>query len=867
MNNITRAGLVGLVAVVSSFPQSSGARPIKGVRTSSNTATQASHGGVSPYARVTNRDHMVGNIRFRIANTGYFGGDLNECRYQQLPAAEFPIRSGFNFLFGGGLWIGAIRNGDTLVSQSASELAVETTEFVPLEQIVERTTRSELSRGENSRCEDISYSPDAISEQDIVVVYSDTLTRQQHIRPGDFSAHQPLGIEVTQESYAWSADYAGNFILVDYQIRNVSGDTLKEMYVGILMDQDVFGPSEYGFGYEDDIASFIRTVPSHVGSGSDDTLNLAWMADNDGDPSANVFSSQLSNRGVFGVRIVDAPAQTQVAFNWWVSSSSATRDWGPSRVDSPIHWVMGNLGTPNRDVERYGMMANGETDYPQWEAAIDHTAEGWLPPVANPALAIDLSNGFDSKYLLSVGPVDLLPDSTLPLVIAFVAGEDLHTNPRNFANYFDAGDPRPWLNNLNFDNFTRNAQWAGWVYDNPGVDTDGDGYRGNYQIFEGDTVYYTGDGVPDFRGPPPPTPPSPITQSTSGGNTKICWNGYLSETGRDPFTLERDFEGYRIYLNRGTNAEDFAIMTSRDVIDFIQMKYRSGDGQWRPYGNPLTLDSLKKLYDALSLSQRGYEFHPDSFIVDQTSEALAVFVQDEMDPARLDTNFFYFEPFGRNHSVDDSSLAYLVDSLHQEVVGVIRKVYPFSDPGDSVMFHADGLVTQWPYYEYEYVFHRLYISEPVLVSVTTFDFGQPSAHIASRESLPQDNVTEVWSHTSSEFVRSKRPEPGVFPNPYRMADGYRAVGYEDPHGIELNPERTRRVTFTNVPDTCTISVYSLDGDLVRRLSHAEAPGSARATVAEWNLLTRNTQRVTTGIYIYAVESRFGTDIGKLVIIK
>ncbi len=35
----------------------------------------------------------------------------------------------------------------------------------------------------------------------------------------------------------------------------------------------------------------------------------------------------------------------------------------------------------------------------------------------------------------------------------------------------------------------------------------------------------------------------------------------------------------------------------------------------------------------------------------------------------------------------------------------------------------------------------------------------------------------------------------------------------------------------------------------------------------WNLITRNTQAVKTGIYIWTVESRFGTDVGKLVIIK
>jgi hypothetical protein len=70
-----------------------------------------------------------------------------------------------------------------------------------------------------------------------------------------------------------------------------------------------------------------------------------------------------------------------------------------------------------------------------------------------------------------------------------------------------------------------------------------------------------------------------------------------------------------------------------------------------------------------------------------------------------------------------------------------------------------------------------------------------------------------------------------------------------------------------VPDTCVISVWTLDGDLVRSLDHAESPLSSQATVVVWDMITRNTQAVKTGLYIYTVESRFGTDIGKLVIIK
>jgi len=171
------------------------------------------------------------------------------------------------------------------------------------------------------------------------------------------------------------------------------------------------------------------------------------------------------------------------------------------------------------------------------------------------------------------------------------------------------------------------------------------------------------------------------------------------------------------------------------------------------------------------------------------------------------------------------------------------------------------------FYEYEYAIDGLQLAEPVFLAVTTFDFGNPEAGLSSLESSPLATMEEVWPLNSAEVVKDERPTPGVFPNPYRLADDYNTDGWEDPKRQGSDPERARKVTFTNVPDTCVISVWTLDGDLVRSLQHAENPASSQATVVEWDLITRNTQAAKTGLYIYTIESRFGTDIGKLVIIK
>ena len=273
------------------------------------------------------------------------------------------------------------------------------------------------------------------------------------------------------------------------------------------------------------------------------------------------------------------------------------------------------------------------------------------------------------------------------------------------------------------------------------------------------------------------------------------------------------------------------------------------------------------MYDVLTDSVYGYPFHPDSFKVCTEQEALREILLDPVDPSKLDTNFYCFHRFESNYKVDDTTTAYLVDSLGKQAIGVIRKVYPYAGSNDSTLLHADGTVTDWPYYEYEYAIDGLQLAEPVYLAVTAFDFGNPKADLSVLESSPLANATEIWPVNSAAVVKDTRPTPGVYPNPYRLADIYNESGWENPRGDEPDAERARKVTFTNIPDTCVISVWSLDGDLVRRLDHAKNPQASDASVLVWNLITRNTQAAKTGIYIYTVESRFGTDIGKLVIIK
>ena len=821
-----------------------------------------------PYTRL--RVHKIGNIGFSITNYGFFGSQLrtvsDPCTRRPAPSFEFPIGSGIEYLYQGAMWVGAVKLRDTLVSVGADGWNLINEMFpreYPEGDILERTNRAVLRAEANSACQDVYFTPDAVSEQDFVATYYDTVTNAQFVSADPFDGpHIPLGIEVTQKSYSWSFDYAKDFVLMDFELRNISPDPLEALYMGIYMDHDVMhqGTSE---GAQDDITGFLPTVPSAAGPEYLDTVNVAWIADNDGDPRGNQFYFG-SPTGVSGVRVVRSPRPgLKFSFNWWIGNTTPSRDWGPVRADSKVPFPVGNLGTPESDRAKYAVLSNGEFDYPQVESALHHEVDGWLPPVSNPALAADLADGFDTRYMLSFGPFDVASGEMLPLTIAIIAGQDFHTDPAAF-NYFDASNPQPYLDQLDYSSFARNSQWAGWVYDTPGYDTDEDGFRGNYRIVGRDTIYYTGDGVADFQGPPPPPAPD-VRFTTSQGRIILRWNGLQSETERDVFSNLADFEGYRIYMSRTGLLADFALLSQRDNINYIRLKYNPGANRWQVKDPPFTLDSLQTLYTDLVDSAYGFTpFHPDSFSVPEVHEALREIVLDDIDPSRLDTSYYYFEAYDANMMADDAGLAYLKDVLGNDVKDVIRKRFPDATPADTVF--EDGVPYNM-FYDYEYVIDGLQLAEPVFLAVTTFDFGNPAAGLSSLESSPLSTMQEVWPINSAKVVDSTGTQPTVYPNPYRLADDYNASGWEDPKRQGIDPERARKVTFANVPETCTVSIWTLDGDLVRKLEHAEDPLSSQATVVVWDLITRNTQAVKTGLYIYTIESRRGTDVGKLVIVK
>jgi len=101
----------------------------------------------------------------------------------------------------------------------------------------------------------------------------------------------------------------------------------------------------------------------------------------------------------------------------------------------------------------------------------------------------------------------------------------------------------------------------------------------------------------------------------------------------------------------------------------------------------------------------------------------------------------------------------------------------------------------------------------------------------------------------------------VVPNPW--CGSKLSQQYAGPTGNSFNDIKNgfSRIMFFNVPSTCTIRIYTVDGDLIRTI---ENTGGGSVV---WDMITDSDQAVTTGIYLWTVDSAVGRDVGKLIVIR
>lgn len=388
---------------------------------------------------ISSRVDIGGNLRDPF--TGKYGGGF-----------EFPNQSGTDYLFLGGLWIGGIIGDDTLVTTSYSkELLIDSVQNLTYISYI-----NEL------------HGVDALEENKSTDFYHrdygnlfhstsiDTFTTGiANINPyySIFGHHRPMNIEVITKSYVKNIPPYKNIVLLDFTITNHNTQMIKDAYVGMYIDADIYSDcNNYGnpFGlndHADDLAGSLRDI------------GTMYFIDCDG----NLTSPECMNKnpsGALAVKPVSSfPPASDTTFNWWVDYNV---EFGPRKKGTPSdpyrNFGLGVIGTPTYDSNKYYIMSHPEWDYDQYLTnSIPFLDTTWILPDTH--YAADIANGEDTKGLLAIGPYELLPDSSIRVIFALFGGEMVHLDPDNWINFEDS-NYSAYYDNLYFQVVRDNAFYA-----------------------------------------------------------------------------------------------------------------------------------------------------------------------------------------------------------------------------------------------------------------------------------------------------------------------------------------------------------------------------------------------------------------------
>ncbi len=439
----------------------------------------------------------VGNLGLTISNFGIYGNGLKLITQpNHPPSCEYPAGSGIEHIFAGGLWIGGFKkdaiNSNSKVGPFVTTGAVDASSLV-------RGGGFEFTNNKDSRLLEKSslvdsrfYNPAAISHQDFIADFTDT----NYYNPNDGTIlvdHNPLGVSVHQESYAWNFPFADFFVILNYTIKNVSNKYLDSVYVGLWTDAVVRNTK---------ITTATNTAfYSHGGDGYDDSLKIAYEYDADGDIG-------YTDSYVGFLFLGSEPAIPQ-AFPYENDSIPATsfNSWTHNNTSDP------NFFAPQDDLQRYDKMQG-------WFGGTNRYGLG---KGINPQ---DLKIPSNRSILITHGYYsNIAPGDSINVVFAVVCGKKYGSEPA----ILDTREQRTTLYN--------NADWALRAYF--GNDRNRNGIiESNEDLF--------GDGqIHRYVLPAPPT--MPLVKVVPENNKATIYWDKRAEKSIDPISGKEDFGGYRIY--------------------------------------------------------------------------------------------------------------------------------------------------------------------------------------------------------------------------------------------------------------------------------------------------------------------------------
>lgn len=198
---------------------------------------------------------------------------------------------------------------------------------------------------------------------------------------------------------------------------------------------------------------------------------------------------------------------------------------------------------------------------------------------------------------------------------------------------------------------------------------------------------------------------------------------------------------------------------------------------------------------------------------------------------------------------------------------VYRSDYLPIGPWDSigVVYRGDPVRFNSTTQKYSFVDSTASIGRSYYYALTAFDTGKAAWTVDATARFPETGNTNRVPRLESSVYANKKitrftttipplanlDKVLVVPNPFVLGKGV------------ASPGETDLIQFVNIPNPCVIRIYTVRGDLVKTINVDEGVGA----VVSWNQVTDYGQYIESGVYIYHVDSKVGTKIGKFAVVR
>ena len=764
-----------------------------------------------------------------------------------------------------------------------------------------------------------------VSEQDFISYYYDYCpfgTKGDRDTGGSSSRskHNPLNVRVRQMSYQWSYDYIKNLVYVEFNITNMNQeDELIDCAMGIYMDCDVGPQSWDSTKAADDVSGYIK------GEG----YEFAYTRDFDGDGGLTT--------GLVGARVC-TPDPEKLKFHCWYwkvgdgpddSKALSLSSSNPATANEK-YWLLTGRNPNNA---KFSPLRSEDPDIMEFEQASPNDtrflfsfygAQPNTPDYADPAKRWNLAPDKTMKIVVAVFPGDNKEDLKKSASWAkdiYGRAQELLTVvlPDTFPHYEAPGPPDiPGLYaELKDDGNSIDLYWdnrSEFSYDVKNVGSGDIGWQSRTSAtfisgLDSDPTDFYNNGWPaDF--------PDEFKAPADPNDLNYAWNNNAKVNPWTGNRLRHDFQGYTVWGRSGSgNREDWEMLSRWDKVDtpvdladyMVNHSHPQADTLYKNFGGYLGIDTglpnssndpnplnqgwqaspeeyakFWRLDENYGLVPNGTKFNgwplydpdkdwsPDVQLeADQIVTDNPMLTDDEI--KALQARIFMHEHLQEN--------PHIFDQLYENKKIPLKS---FAFPGgidasnptaeEIEVVKKERLARR--YYQYSIMHPRKGVE--YYVAVTAYDRGIPENSLESQES-GRDADANMKVFFPGSLARNKMDDIKVIPNPYIGSSKFDGRYDNDKKG-----DKSRRLWFVNLPDRCSIRIYTLAGDLVQTLKHegqtetdivtiskAATTGMAASGMHSWDLLTRNNQITAPGVYLFSVENKADDKIkvGKFVIIK